>query len=212
LICQNEGAVEEISQRRWGSDERRQELLDAARRMIGRRGTGASMEDLAAEAGITKPVLYRYFGDRAGLYLALAQSWQREVVAGAIPMLRTTTDPRAQVEILVANYMDHMVAEQSLFVTLLVEPTIYLNVSVELLGDLFTQLAPGLGAAVEAGGRPLDSALPMLIGGIGTLHAMMLWWISTSGCTRDELVAMMVQQVWGGVSQWLSDPVSAQLA
>jgi AcrR family transcriptional regulator len=180
--------------------------------MIGRRGTGASMEDLAAEAGITKPVLYRYFGDRAGLYLALAQSWQREVVAAAVPALRTSTDPRTQVEILITNYMDHMVAEQSLFVTLLVEPTIYLNVSVELLRDLFGQLVPGLGAAVEAAGNPLDSALPMLIGGIGTLHALMLWWISSSACTRDELVEMMVRQVWGGVSQWLTDPAVAQLA
>src|SRR5947208_4124889 len=53
------------------SVERRAELLDAAARVIRSRGPDASMEAIAAEAGITKPILYRHFGDRAGLCLAV---------------------------------------------------------------------------------------------------------------------------------------------
>lgn len=52
--------------------ERREELLQAALKVIRTVGAGASMEQMAAEAGITKPVLYRYFGDREGLIGAVA--------------------------------------------------------------------------------------------------------------------------------------------
>jgi AcrR family transcriptional regulator len=52
--------------------ERRAGLLEAADRVVQREGSAASMNLIAAEAGITKPILYRHFGDKSGLYRALA--------------------------------------------------------------------------------------------------------------------------------------------
>jgi AcrR family transcriptional regulator len=54
---------------------RRESLLAAALDVIRRVGPSASMDEMAAEAGITKPVLYRYFGDRDGLITALADQF-----------------------------------------------------------------------------------------------------------------------------------------
>src|SRR5512147_2238562 len=51
--------------------EQRLRLLQAAQRAIHRDGAQVSMEDIAAEAGITKPIVYRHFGDRRGLAVAL---------------------------------------------------------------------------------------------------------------------------------------------
>ena len=39
------------------------------------------MDEIAAEAGTSKTVLYRHFGDKAGLYLAVVESVDR-LVAG----------------------------------------------------------------------------------------------------------------------------------
>ena len=55
------------------ADQRRRELLEAADRVVLRDGPQASMNAIAAEAGITKPILYRHFGDKSGLYRALAK-------------------------------------------------------------------------------------------------------------------------------------------
>ena len=52
--------------------DRRTALLEAADRVGQRIGPDASMNVIAAEAGITKPILYRHFGDKGGLYRALA--------------------------------------------------------------------------------------------------------------------------------------------
>ena len=54
------------------AEERREQLLEAADRVVQRDGSAASMNVIAAEAGITKPILYRHFGDKGGLYRALA--------------------------------------------------------------------------------------------------------------------------------------------
>src|SRR5437870_2004883 len=53
--------------------DRREALLTAAIGGIRKHGPSASMDALAAEAGITKPILYRHFGDRAGLVKAIAE-------------------------------------------------------------------------------------------------------------------------------------------
>ena len=54
-------------------DARRESLLAAADLVVQRDGPSASMSAIAAEAGITKPILYRHFGDKSGLYAALAE-------------------------------------------------------------------------------------------------------------------------------------------
>ena len=52
--------------------ERRAQLLDVARRVFGHSGFhAASMETVAKEAGVTKPILYDHFPSKKDLYLAL---------------------------------------------------------------------------------------------------------------------------------------------
>jgi AcrR family transcriptional regulator len=70
-------AASELSQtarRRVPRPEREQQMLEAADRVFARRGyQAASMDEIAAEVGVTKPMLYAYFGSKEGLYLATVQ-------------------------------------------------------------------------------------------------------------------------------------------
>src|SRR5260370_31423332 len=71
-------------------------LVEAAVAAIRRHGPGVSMDEIAAEAGVAKPILYRYFGDRGGLVLAIAARFMDELrthlrAALALP----AGDPRA---------------------------------------------------------------------------------------------------------------------
>jgi AcrR family transcriptional regulator len=60
---------------RWQQhrEERRRELIRAARKAVHVLGSDASMEDIAAAAGTSKSVFYRYFGDKAGLQQAMGE-------------------------------------------------------------------------------------------------------------------------------------------
>ena len=53
---------------------RRRELVEESLRAIRRYGAGVGMDEIAAQAGTSKTVIYRYFGDRAGLYSAVVDA------------------------------------------------------------------------------------------------------------------------------------------
>ena len=61
---------------RWAAHRitRRRELVEHALRAIRRHGAGVGMDEIAAQAGTSKTVIYRHFGDRAGLYAAVGEA------------------------------------------------------------------------------------------------------------------------------------------
>src|SRR5918993_1810834 len=74
--------------RRLAPPERRKLIVDAAGRLFGERGyDGTRLVDVAAAAGVTKPVLYRHFTDKTALYLALLDRHRADLgsFAAAIP-------------------------------------------------------------------------------------------------------------------------------
>ena len=69
--------------------ERRAQLLEVARKVFGNSGFhGVSMEEVAKEAGITKPILYDHFSSKKDLYLALLD----EDLADLLDKLREALD------------------------------------------------------------------------------------------------------------------------
>ena len=55
--------------KRMTGKERRQQLLDIGRRLFAERGfEGTSIEEIAAQADVSKPVVYEHFGGKEGLY------------------------------------------------------------------------------------------------------------------------------------------------
>src|SRR5206468_536169 len=68
--------------------ERRQAVLETACRVFSKSSyRGATTAEIAREAGITEPILYRHFGSKRDLYLAcLEETWRtlREVAEGAV--------------------------------------------------------------------------------------------------------------------------------
>ena len=61
---------------RWDEHnaQRRRDLVESTLRAIRLHGPGVGMEEVAAEAGTSKTVIYRHFGGRTGLYTAVVES------------------------------------------------------------------------------------------------------------------------------------------
>lgn len=96
--------------------DRRRALLDAADRVIMRDGPEASMAAIAAEAGITKPILYRHFGDKHGLYQALADRHVRTVIAQVRPeFTRAGAGLRDRARAAIGVYLDLVSANLNLY-------------------------------------------------------------------------------------------------
>ena len=79
---------------RWAEHrtQRRKELVESTLRAIRRQGATVSLDDIAAEAGTSKPVIYRHFGDRPGLYRAVVEKTAQFILADLHASVSWTTD------------------------------------------------------------------------------------------------------------------------
>src|SRR5204862_6538287 len=94
---------------------RRSQLLTADAALIKREGPLVSMESIATEAGVTKPVLYSHFGDKAGLATALAADVAERLAVDVAAALDATIEPKMQVRDAVAAFVRWVRDEPQLF-------------------------------------------------------------------------------------------------
>src|SRR5260221_13514305 len=68
--------------------ERREQLLDIGRRLFAERGLdGTSIEEFAARADVSKPVVYEHFGGKEGLYAVVVDREVERFLAMATRLL-----------------------------------------------------------------------------------------------------------------------------
>lgn len=111
------------SRKRGRSAARRRALLDAARRAIRAHGPDVSMEQIAAEAGISRPILYRHFGNRQGMAEAVAHDAVAGVLGGReqaaspprVPAISDGLNLRDTLQELVRQYLDFVDEDPDLY-------------------------------------------------------------------------------------------------
>jgi AcrR family transcriptional regulator len=96
-------------------DARRESLLAAADLVVQRDGASASMAAIAAEAGITKPILYRHFGDKSGLYAALAERHTDRLLDALVDALTAGGTSRQRVHRTIDTYLSVIEAEPQVY-------------------------------------------------------------------------------------------------
>ena len=84
---------------RLSADARREQILDVAIDVFGRSGYfGASMNDIAEAAGVTKPVLYQHFDSKSDLYSALLDEVGSRMLDAIAKATADATDGKQQTE------------------------------------------------------------------------------------------------------------------
>ena len=67
-----------------------------AMKLLAERGyDGTSVEEVAARAGVSKPVVYEHFGGKEGLYLAVFEEMERRLLAQLMPGIAGVLAERA---------------------------------------------------------------------------------------------------------------------
>jgi AcrR family transcriptional regulator len=190
----------EPARKRLPTSARRALIVEAAGRLFGDRGyDGVTLDEVAAAAGVTKPILYRHFEDKRALYLALLERHREDLgsFAGAIPPEGPlTTRLRAVLEVWLDYVEAHDYAWRMLFRdTGGGEEVRAYRVEVHararaVLVALIRELAPAPIPEHEL--EPLAELLSM------GMASLVLWWIETPGVER-EAVLDAIARVWTGV-------------
>lgn len=111
--------------RRWEAHnaERRRELVTATLRAIRTHGPGVGMDEIAQEAATSKPVFYRHFGDKAGLYQAVVD-WVNEFIWTHLNLEDPAkAEPRDLVRSLADTYLTLVEADPEIYQFVITRPT-----------------------------------------------------------------------------------------
>jgi AcrR family transcriptional regulator len=179
----------------------RDRLLDAAECVIARDGSGASLEAIAAEAGVTKPTLYARIGGRAALSDALAERLAARMVEhGRAAVVQRRLD-RETFRLLFASSLATIGAHRELFLFVTRgsaedAPHRALFLAGRSAGPLADLLAgrPGAATAVDD-----DTAATWAYGIVGMLNLVAHRWLEHGG-DLEVLARQLADLVWAGVA------------
>ncbi|MFD9035159.1 TetR family transcriptional regulator [Streptomyces sp. NPDC059567] len=192
------------------ADQRRRELLEAADRVVLRDGPKASMNAIAAEAGITKPILYRHFGDKGGLYRALATRHTDALLSALRAALDAPADRRRRVESTLDTYLASIEAMPQVY-RFLMHPADETH-QAEQGFDVGRHSAPVLRRMGEELGQVIAERIDLGPAGeaqariwghgiVGMMHAAGDWWLGERPCSRSELVRALADLLWGRLAE-----------
>ena len=198
---------------RWRGhrEARRAQLVDAAMRAIRARGPAVGMGDIAAEAGVTKPVLYRMFTDKADLYLAVGQRVAADYLARLEPVLAdlARAESRERVAAVVDAYLAAIEDDPHLYRFVVQQQGLDRRPERDLVGDYVAlvgnALARIIGDRARAHGLDAGPAEPWGHGLVGMVQVSADWWITHGQpISRAALTDYLTQLIWHGLAGTLS--------
>jgi AcrR family transcriptional regulator len=181
---------------------RREELLDAADTVIRRVGSKASAALIAKEAGVTKPIIYRHFGDLSDLYRALAIRHQERLTnyLRSARELHRDQDRRGRIHGIISAFFVAVEREPNLFRFLVKSPPGEL-VDHEGPPWLTRRFAEQIGAYLNGAfgepGSPRGRALGYAVA--GTLITTVGWWLDDGTLSREDVIDAVTEMLVAGV-------------
>lgn len=165
------------------------------------------MEEIAAEAATAKPVLYRYFGDKGGLYQALAERYVQLVMTTVRDALlaEAKADPRDRIEAVINAYLELVESSTPVYRFLMhraVTERAEAHATVaDFIRGLGGELAAVLAEELRSRGRDAHAAEPWARGIVGMVQVAGDWWLEQRSMTRERLVDHLVTLLWSGLRE-----------
>ena len=159
------------------------------------------MDEIAAEAGITKPILYSHFGDKAGLIQALASRVAGQVNQAVTEALARSGEPSAIVASTIEAFCTFIEREPELYRFLVQTARHESDVSgPRLMSDIGGQIAVALGSGLRKAGADSGAAEPWAFAIVGMTFAGAGWWLERRSMSKEDLVGYLSQLLWTGLS------------
>jgi AcrR family transcriptional regulator len=187
---------------RMTAAERREQLIEIARTVFAEKGfDGASVEEIAARAGVSKPVVYEHFGGKEGVYAVVVDREVRQLLGMMRGALSAGT-PRLLLEQAAFALLDYIEQSSEGF-RILVRDTPLGSASgsyVSIISDIATRVEGILVDEFKRRGFDPKTApmySQMLVGMVGTTGQ---WWLDARKPAKEVVAANLVNLAWNGLA------------
>jgi AcrR family transcriptional regulator len=186
---------------RMSSAARREQLIEVGRSAFADKGFEAtSVEEIAANAGVSKPVVYEHFGGKEGLYAVIVDREMR-ILLDKVASALTAGHARELLEQAALALLDYIEQDTDGFRILVRDSPVATATGTfaSLIGDIASQVEHLLAAEFKARGYDTKYApmySQMLVGMVALTGQ---WWLDVRKPKKDDVAAHLVNLAWNGL-------------
>ncbi|MCD0447796.1 TetR/AcrR family transcriptional regulator [Actinocorallia sp. API 0066] len=184
--------------------ERREQLVEIGRALFAERGfDGTAVEEIAAKAGVSKPVVYEHFGGKEGLYAVVVDREMARLLSMVTQGMADGLHYRGKLEGAALALLEYIEESTDGFRILVRDSHAASGTGTfaSLISDIATHVEYLLVEEFERHGRD---------GRLAPMYAQMLvgmvamtgqWWLEVRKPRREEVAAHLVNLAWNGLSR-----------
>jgi AcrR family transcriptional regulator len=183
--------------------QRREQLISIGRGLFAEKGfEGTSVEEIAARAEVSKPVVYEHFGGKEGLYAVVVDREIRLLLDGITGTLTTTGHPRVLLERAALALLDYIESSTDGFRILVRDSPVAQSTGTfaSLISDVASQVEHLLANEFKARGLDPKTAplyAQMLVGMVALTGQ---FWLDHRKPKKSDVAAHLVNLAWNGLS------------
>jgi AcrR family transcriptional regulator len=190
--------------------QRRQQLLDIGRELFGQKGFEAtSIEEIAARADVSKPVVYEHFGGKEGLYAVVVDREMQLLLDRFTSALSEPGRPRDLLERAALVLLDYIEDDTEGFRVLTRDAPVTSGVGSfsSLIGEVARKVEHLLGRQFDS--RGYDPQLAELYSQalVGMVALVGQWWLDTRSPGKQEVAAHLVNLAYNGLAHLDHEPI-----
>jgi AcrR family transcriptional regulator len=187
---------------RMTASQRREQLVAVSRGLFAEKGfEGTSVEEIAARAGVSKPVVYEHFGGKEGIYAVVVDREVQALTGALIGSLAEGGHPKVLVERTALALLDYIETSEDGFRILVRDSPVAQATGTfsSLIGDVATQVQHLLEEQFRSNGldpRTAPLYAQMLVGMIALTGQ---YWLDARSPQKTQVAAHLVNLAWNGL-------------
>jgi AcrR family transcriptional regulator len=204
-----------VARTRLAREDRMEQTLLAAHGLFAERGYAAvKMDEIAASVGVTKPLLYNYFGNKEQLYITCMERAGDSLTATVAEAVGATESPGDALGAGVRAFFSFLDSDRAAWAVLFDETlpnsgevaervAEYRRQIVELVsGSMLAQLPRGVRPAARIEVEALSTAL------LGAAEALARWWLRTEEISAGDAAELLISTIEPGLRARSASPTS----
>ncbi|CAN5196152.1 TetR/AcrR family transcriptional regulator [soil metagenome] len=198
-----------MGERRMSASERRTQLVDVGKQVFAELGyDGASVEEIAARARVSKPIVYEHFGGKEGLYAVVVDRETSRLLEMITTRLGPGIGAREQVYASAMAFLDYIEDDPDGFRVLIRDsPTGFSGGGMAgLLSDVASKAEEVLADAFSASRLDVEMAPLYAHALVGMVVRVGAWWAEERKPAKEVVADHLTALCYLGLSRLPRDP------